>query len=68
MTKVDNNDIMKLDIKCGCGKLIARLKGEKLYLYCKQCRKEVEIKGFKIIKEEPWAEYFNVFGSFLICL
>ena len=53
MTKVDNNDIMKLDINCTCGKLIAKIKNDKLYLYCKQCRKEVEVKGFKIIKEEP---------------
>lgn len=53
MTKVDNNDIMKLEIKCHCGKLLAKVKDNKLYLYCKQCREEIEIKGYKIIKEEP---------------
>ena len=53
MTKANNNDIMKLELNCSCGKLLGKIKNNKLYLYCKQCKQEIEIKGFKIIKEEP---------------
>lgn len=31
------------DIKCQCGKLIGKWRNGKLYLYCKQCKKEVEV-------------------------
>ena len=31
------------DLKCHCGKLLGKVKNGKLYLYCKQCKKEVQI-------------------------
>ena len=33
-----------MDIKCDCGKLVGKYKDEKLYLYCKKCKKEVEVR------------------------
>lgn len=30
-------------IKCSCGKLIAKERDGKLYVWCKACRKEVEV-------------------------
>ena len=36
-------------IRCDCGKLIAREKDGKIFVWCKQCRKEVEIP----IQREP---------------
>ena len=53
LTKVDNNGIIKLDINCGCGKLLAKVKDNKLYLYCKSCKKEIEIKNLKVEYLEP---------------
>ena len=33
------------DIKCKCGKLIARKRDDgKIYVWCKECRKEVELE------------------------
>lgn len=33
------------DIKCKCGKLIARQKDDgKIYVWCKECRKEVKLE------------------------
>ena len=31
-------------IKCDCGKLVAKIKNGKLYVWCKHCKREVEIK------------------------
>ena len=39
-----------MDIKCDCGKLLARHEKDKIILYCKRCKKEVEIE---INKLEP---------------
>lgn len=33
-----------MDIKCECGKLLARYEDGKIFLYCKRCKKEVEIE------------------------
>lgn len=30
-------------IKCDCGKLIAKERDGKIYVWCKQCHKEVEL-------------------------
>lgn len=38
-----------LPVKCDCGKMVARWHGKHLYVWCKVCRKEVEIK----IDKEP---------------
>lgn len=32
-----------MDIKCSCGKLVAKYRDGKLYLFCKKCKKEVPI-------------------------
>ena len=33
------------DIRCKCGKLIARKRDDgKIYVWCKECRKEVELE------------------------
>lgn len=37
-----------MDLKCECGKLVGRYKNGKLYLYCKKCKKEVEIELNKL--------------------
>lgn len=37
-----------MDINCKCGKLLARYKDGKLYLYCKRCKKEIEIELNKL--------------------
>lgn len=39
-----------MDIKCDCGKLIARAKDGKVYVWCKHCKKEVPIK----LEVEPY--------------
>lgn len=31
-------------IRCSCGKLIAKERDGKIYVWCKECRKEVELK------------------------
>lgn len=36
--------IMDKSIKCDCGKLIAKVRNGKLYVWCKNCKREVEIK------------------------
>ena len=33
-----------MDLKCECGKLLARYESGKIILYCKRCKKEVEIE------------------------
>ena len=40
------NESGKMDkpIKCSCGKLIAKYKDGKLFVWCKSCKREVEIK------------------------
>ena len=35
---------MDKSIKCDCGKLIAKIRDGKLYVWCKNCKREVEIK------------------------
>ena len=35
---------MDKSIKCDCGKLIAKTRDGKLYVWCKNCKREVEIK------------------------
>ena len=34
-------------IKCDCGKLLAKERDGKIYIWCKQCKKEVELKIIK---------------------
>ena len=46
-----------MDIKCDCGKLVGKYKDGKLYLYCKKCKKEVEIKINNI---EPKSQDRNI--------
>jgi hypothetical protein len=36
-------------IRCDCGKLIAKERDGKIYLFCKMCKKEVELK---IVREK----------------
>ena len=36
----------KTPIKCECGKLLAYVRDGKVYVWCKSCRKEVELKIF----------------------
>ena len=36
------------NINCNCGKLIAKLRNGKLYLYCKSCKKEIPIEIEKL--------------------
>lgn len=31
-------------IKCDCGKLLAKERDGKIFVWCKQCKKEVELK------------------------
>ena len=40
------NESGKMDkqIKCDCGKLIAKYKDGKLFVWCKSCKREDEIK------------------------
>lgn len=35
------------DLKCDCGKLIARFDGERLYLWCKNCKREIPLEPTK---------------------
>lgn len=37
-----------MDIKCVCGKLLARYEDGKIILYCKRCKKEIEIELNKL--------------------
>lgn len=30
-------------VKCTCGKMVARLRDGKCYVYCKTCKREVEL-------------------------
>lgn len=32
-----------MEIKCECGKLLAKIRDGKLYLFCKKCKKEIPI-------------------------
>ena len=43
-------------IKCSCGKLIARERDGKIFVWCKSCHKEVEIKIEKASQYEPELE------------
>lgn len=43
-------------IKCCCGKLIGKYQDNKFYLYCKQCKKEIEIDPKLIMKESQRAK------------
>lgn len=36
------------NINCDCGKLLAKVKEGKLYLYCKSCKKEIAFENEKI--------------------
>ena len=40
-------------IRCDCGKLLAHEKDGKIYVWCKQCKKEVEVVVVKTKTEEP---------------
>ncbi len=42
-----------MEIKCECDKLLARYKDGKIILYCKRCKKEIEIDINKIRAKEP---------------
>lgn len=35
---------MEKTICCDCGKMTAKLKDGKVYVWCKNCKKEVELK------------------------
>lgn len=42
------------EIKCECGKLLAKLHEDgKIYVWCKSCHKEVELKIEKESRYEP---------------
>ena len=42
-----------MDIQCSeCGKLLARYKNGKIFLYCKRCKKEIEIDIMEIVENE----------------
>ena len=38
------------NINCNCGKLLAKVKNGKLYLYCKSCKKEIPIENEEVRK------------------
>ena len=40
-------------IKCSCGKLIAKERDGRIFVWCKSCHKEVEIKMEKESHYEP---------------
>lgn len=40
-------------INCSCGKMIAKERNGKVYLWCKSCHKEVELKIEKESRYEP---------------
>lgn len=40
-------------IRCACGKLIAKERDGKIFLWCKECRQEVELKIEKESHYEP---------------
>ena len=42
-----------MEIRCNCGKLLAKFANDKLYLYCKRCKEEVEIDIKKLYEAEP---------------
>ncbi len=33
-----------MDVHCDCGKLLAKIKDGKIYVWCKNCKKEVPLK------------------------
>ncbi len=33
-----------MDVQCDCGKLLAKVKDGKIYVWCKNCKKEVPLK------------------------
>ena len=47
---------MERPIKCSCGKLIAKERDGKIYLWCKNCHKEVELNIEKESHYEPDSE------------
>lgn len=47
-----SDDFKNKEIKCDCGKLLAKEHADgKIYVWCKKCRKEIELKIKK--KSEP---------------
>lgn len=40
MSQKLNNDGGR-PVKCTCGKMVARIRGGKIYVYCKTCKREV---------------------------
>ena len=40
----------KTEIRCACGKLIAIVRNEKVYVKCKGCKHEVEIPMQAVLK------------------
>lgn len=38
------------NINCDCGKLLAKVKNGKLYLYCKSCKKEIAFENEEMRK------------------
>ena len=39
----------KKEIRCDCGKIVAYRDNDKIYLYCKKCRKQIPI----LLEPEP---------------
>lgn len=50
MTAKENNGT---PIRCECGKVIAKYRNGRIYLWCKACRKEVELTIEKVEPFEP---------------
>ena len=47
-------DMQETPVKCNCGKLVAKWRDGKLYVWCKSCRREYEIPIPKSnTKDEP---------------
>lgn len=38
------NNAGSTPVKCTCGKMIARLRNGKVYVYCKTCKREVQLE------------------------
>lgn len=47
---------MKMEIRCECGKLLAKMEGEYLILQCRRCKRQYKIKvekDAKALKSKP---------------
>lgn len=38
------NKESSIPVKCSCGKMVARMRNGKIYVYCKTCKREVQLK------------------------